>query len=42
MLLLGTEKQVEQVVEIGRDFMLKGWAKDKQFFATTPLRCLFN
>jgi hypothetical protein len=38
----GTKEQVEKVVEIGRDFVVKGWQKDKPFFEETVLKCLFH
>jgi hypothetical protein len=38
----GTKEQVENVVEIGRDFVVKAWAKDKPFFEGTALKFLFH
>jgi thiamine kinase-like enzyme len=38
----GTEEQVRRLVEIGRDFMVKGWARDREFFEGTALKCLFR
>ena len=38
----GTERQVEDVVRIGKDFVVKGWEEDKSFFADGPLACLFE
>lgn len=38
----GSKEQVEKVVEIGRDFVVKGWARDKAFFDDTVLKCLFD
>ncbi|KAL3423210.1 phosphotransferase [Phlyctema vagabunda] len=37
----GTQEQVERVVEIGRDFFVQGWKKDKGSFNGTVLDCLF-
>jgi hypothetical protein len=38
----GSKEQVKEVVEIGRDFVVKGWEKDRAFFEGTPLKCLFH
>ncbi|OJJ50729.1 hypothetical protein ASPZODRAFT_148165 [Penicilliopsis zonata CBS 506.65] len=38
----GTPKQIEQVVERGRDFILRGWEKDRAWFKTGALGCLFT
>lgn len=38
----GTKEQVEKVVEVGRDFVVKGWEKDRAFFEVTALKCLFQ
>jgi hypothetical protein len=38
----GTKEQVEKVVEIGRNLVVKGWQKDKPFFEKTALKCLFH
>lgn len=38
----GTKEQVEKVVEVGRDFVVKGWEKDRRFFERTALKCLFH
>lgn len=38
----GTKEQVEKVVEVGRDFVVKGWKKDREFFEGTMLKCLFH
>ncbi|KAI9924545.1 hypothetical protein ASPWEDRAFT_28307 [Aspergillus wentii DTO 134E9] len=38
----GTEEQVEEVVKIGRDFVVKGWEKEKAWFEGGPLGCLFS
>jgi hypothetical protein len=37
-----TPEQISGVVETGRDFVLKGWAKDKIWFQDSPLACLFK
>ena len=37
-----TPEQISGVVEIGRDFVLKGWEKDKTWFQGSPLACLFK
>lgn len=38
----GTKEQVEAVVMVGRDWVVKGWEKDGEFFEGTALKCLFN
>lgn len=38
----GTKEQVEKAVEIGRDFVVKGWGRDRPFFGGTALKCLFR
>ncbi|TVY41389.1 4-hydroxytryptamine kinase [Lachnellula subtilissima] len=38
----GTQEQIERVVEVGRDFIVKGWEKDRGYFEETPLRSLFT
>jgi hypothetical protein len=38
----GTKEQVEKLVEVGRDFVVKGWEKDGRFFKGTALKCLFH
>ena len=38
----GTREQVEAVVEIGREWIVKGWEKDMDFFRGTALKCLFD
>lgn len=38
----GSKEQVEKVVEIGRDFVVNGWEKDREFFDGTALKGLFN
>ncbi|KAH8789101.1 kinase-like domain-containing protein [Hyaloscypha sp. PMI_1271] len=38
----GTKEQVEKVVEVGRDFVVKGWEKDRAFFESTALKCVFR
>lgn len=37
----GTKEQVEAIVELGRDFVVKGWERDASFFKDTALGCLF-
>jgi thiamine kinase-like enzyme len=37
----GSKEQVEKVVEVGRDFVVKGWEKDRGYFEGTALECLF-
>lgn len=37
----GTEKQVEDVVRVGGDFVVKGWERDQGWFENSPLGCLF-
>lgn len=37
----GSKEQVEAVVEIGRDWILKGWEKDAGYFKGTALESLF-
>ncbi|KAJ5960800.1 uncharacterized protein N7479_007950 [Penicillium vulpinum] len=38
----GTEKQVEEVVKVGRDLIVHAWSKDKAWFAEGALGCLFK
>lgn len=38
----GTQEQIEDVVRIGRDLVVRGWEKDTAFFEGTVLRCLFT
>jgi hypothetical protein len=38
----GTEEQVKNLVKIGRDFVVRGWEKDRGFFEGTILKCLFT
>ncbi|RFU24330.1 hypothetical protein B7463_g11999, partial [Scytalidium lignicola] len=38
----GSKEQVEAVVSIGRDFVVRAWNKDKQWFQNTALKCLFD
>ena len=39
----GTQEQVEDVVRVGRDFVVKGWEKDRTWFVErTALGCLFK
>jgi thiamine kinase-like enzyme len=38
----GSKEQVEKVVEIGRDCVIKRWVTAKAFFDGTVLKCLFD
>ena len=38
----GTPEQTEAAMRIGKDFVVRGWEKDKSFFDGTVLRCLFS
>ncbi|CAI7613835.1 unnamed protein product [Penicillium discolor] len=38
----GTQKQIEEVVKLGRDLIVHGWRKDKAWFAEGTLSCLFK
>ncbi|OQD72107.1 hypothetical protein PENPOL_c001G00212 [Penicillium polonicum] len=38
----GTQKQIEEVVKLGRDLIVHGWRKDKAWFAEGILSCLFK
>ncbi|OJJ89428.1 uncharacterized protein ASPGLDRAFT_31124 [Aspergillus glaucus CBS 516.65] len=38
----GTEEQVEDVVSVGRDFVVRGWERDQAWFKKSPLGCLFS
>ncbi|KAJ5162553.1 Aminoglycoside phosphotransferase [Penicillium coprophilum] len=38
----GTEKQIEEVVKVGRDLIVHGWRKDKAWLADSTLGCLFT
>ena len=37
----GSPEQVEEVVETGRDIIVKAWEKDREWFADHALGCLF-
>ncbi|BCR83890.1 uncharacterized protein ACHE_11292A [Aspergillus chevalieri] len=37
----GTEEQVENVVSVGRDFVMRGWERDMAWFKKSALGCLF-
>jgi hypothetical protein len=37
----GTRQQAEAVVEMGRDFFVKGTEENRGFFNETVLKCLF-
>jgi hypothetical protein len=38
----GSTEQTEAAMRIGKDFMVRGWERDKSFFAGTVLKCLFS
>ncbi|BDD64082.1 hypothetical protein MAP00_008928 [Monascus purpureus] len=38
----GSEQQVEEVVKVGRDLIVRGWKKDKAWFEGETLGCLFR
>lgn len=38
----GTVEQVEDVVSVGKDFVVKGWERDQAWFKKTQLGCLFS
>jgi hypothetical protein len=38
----GTNAQVEEVVKLGRDLVVKGWQKDRNWFRRGWLQCLFT
>ncbi|KAJ5807449.1 hypothetical protein N7447_010905 [Penicillium robsamsonii] len=38
----GTEKQIKEVITVGRDLIVHGWRKDKAWFADSTLSCLFT
>ncbi|KAJ5486956.1 hypothetical protein N7530_001256 [Penicillium desertorum] len=38
----GTEKQIEEVVRLGRDLIVHAWEKDKDWFVEGTLSCLFE
>lgn len=38
----GTQEQVRDLVKIGRDFIVKGWEKDRKWFDGGVLGCLFG
>ena len=37
----GSAEQIEDVVRVGRDLVVKGWEKDRKWFEESDLRCLF-
>jgi hypothetical protein len=37
----GTPAQILDAVATGRDFIIKGWERDTQWFASSPLASLF-
>lgn len=37
----GSSEQVEDVVRVGRDLVVKGWEKDRKWFEESDLGCLF-
>lgn len=38
----GTKEQVDGIVGVGRDWVVKGVERDRAFFETGPLGCLFG
>ncbi|TVY40253.1 4-hydroxytryptamine kinase [Lachnellula occidentalis] len=38
----GTREQIEEVVEVGRGFVVKGWEKERGYFEGSALGCLFD
>lgn len=38
----GTPEQVEEVVGVGRDIILRAWEKDRTWFEGHDLKCLFS
>lgn len=38
----GSEEQIQRIVEVGKDFVVEGWEKNKAFFTEGPLKCLFD
>ncbi|XMA15802.1 hypothetical protein WAI453_008593 [Rhynchosporium graminicola] len=38
----GTVEQVEGVVKVGRDWVIRAWESDRTFFQNGPLGCLFH
>jgi len=38
----GTPEQAEQVAKEGRDVLTHAWKKDRSWFASHPLNCLFS
>ncbi|KAH7411542.1 kinase-like domain-containing protein [Phaeosphaeria sp. MPI-PUGE-AT-0046c] len=40
--LTGIEDQVGEAMRIGSDFIVNGWARDRDWFASTDLACLFD
>jgi hypothetical protein len=38
----GTKEQVEGVVALGREWVVKGWERDEDFFSEGPLEGLFE
>jgi hypothetical protein len=38
----GTDEQVVKCVEVGRDYIVNGWRRDKAFFLESPLYSLFT
>lgn len=38
----GSEQQIKEVVEVGRDFIVHGWNKNRAWFEGGALECLFN
>jgi hypothetical protein len=38
----GTQEQIENVVRIGRDWVVNGWEKNTEYFEGTALKKLFT
>lgn len=38
----GSAEQVEDVVRVGRDLVVKGWEKDREWFGQSDLSCLLE
>lgn len=38
----GTQEQIHEVVSTGRDIVVKGWERDREWFEGGVLRCLFE
>ncbi|KAJ5149831.1 hypothetical protein N7448_001409 [Penicillium atrosanguineum] len=38
----GSEEKIEEVVKVGRDLIVQGWGKNKEWFERHDLECLFK